>query len=150
MIQRKQSLFFLQSIFLSAALLFLPVCSFQLNGIRSDLSLVFFEANGGMSSALHEVAVVLNFLTLVLVSLSVFLYRRRELQIRLSFLSIIFWLILGALIGYGQFVTAAEPVSTQVNWLAVVICLFAIVALFFAIRFIRKDIELLKSADRIR
>ncbi len=150
MIQRKQTLFFLQSIFLSAALLFLPVCSFQLNGIRSDVSLVFFEGNGGISSALHEVAVLLNFLILALVSLTVFIYRKRELQIKLSFLSMILWLVLAALIGYGEFVTAAETISIQVNWLAVIICLVADIALYFAIRFIKKDIELLKSADRIR
>jgi hypothetical protein len=150
MIQRKQSLFFLQSIFLSAALLFLPVCSFQLYGIRNDVSLVLFEANGAMSSGLHQAAVLINFLTLALVSLIVFLYRRRELQVRLSMLSILLWLVLGTLLSFGQFVVAAEPVQTPVNWLAVFICLVAIVALVFAIRFIKKDINLLKSADRIR
>lgn len=150
MIQRKQSLFFLQSIFLSAALLFLPVCSFQLNGIRSDVTLVLFEANSAMSSGLHEAAVILNFLTLALVSLTAFIYQKRELQIRLTWLSILLWSALGGLLAYGHFVTAAEVITTQVNWLAVAICVVAVVALLFAIRFIKKDIALLKSADRIR
>ena len=150
MIQRKQTLFLLQSIFLSVALLFLPSVSVFSGGKENKLSMVAFEGVDLHSTAGHSAAIALNFLNLVLVSLIIFIYKKRELQIKLSYVSIVLWLVLGSMLVFCPFAEGSAIESSSVHPLAPIICVVAIAALYFAQRFIKKDIDLLKSADRIR
>lgn len=150
MIQRKQSLFLLQSIFLSVALLFVPSVKLTLNDSEITIGMVAFEHDGITATAGHSAAVAINFGILALVSLIVFLYNRRELQVKLIYVSMVLWLVLGATIAFCPFAEGSVIVSASVQVLAPIICLVAIVALYFAQKFIKKDIALLKSADRIR
>lgn len=60
------------------------------------------------------------------------------------------WLIVSLMMGFCTFILPTEGQSVERNYFSLVIGLFGIVATFIAARFIKKDIELLKSADRIR
>jgi hypothetical protein len=47
-------------------------------------------------------------------------------------------------------VKTEEMIEVKINYFVVAIGAFSVLAAFLAARFIKKDIELLKSADRIR
>jgi hypothetical protein len=151
MIQRKQTLFLFQLVFLGIALLFIPAQTVVTTHTPLDIYLVPIAAVQFSSSTWHLVAISLNFLGLVMAFVTIFLYRRRELQIKLCYLQMIIWAVLTLMILYCSFITWTDGVvKVEKNYLACIIGVLAIVAAFLAARFIKKDIELLKSADRIR
>ena len=64
---------------------------------------------------------------------------------------IFIWVIIAGMLAFCPFIengTAFEAIV--MNYLSVLVAAFGIIAVLFAIRFIKKDIALLKSADRIR
>lgn len=150
MIQRKQTLFFIQSIFLSLALLFIPSVKLLLGDKEISLSMVAYEGTDVQTGGGHSAAVAINFIILALVSLTVFLFKRRELQIKLTYVGMLLWLVLAAMILFCPFTSTTDAIQSHVQVIAPIICVVGITALFFAQRFIKKDIDLLKSADRIR
>ncbi|MEO6304348.1 MAG: DUF4293 family protein, partial [Bacteroidia bacterium] len=80
-----------------------------------------------------------------------FSFKKRELQVKLCYAQIVLWLVLIAMLLFCPFVTKTEAVlEISINYFVVAIGLFAIIAAYFAAHFTKKDIALLKSADRIR
>ncbi|MBL7933567.1 MAG: DUF4293 family protein, partial [Bacteroidia bacterium] len=93
----------------------------------------------------------LNFANLILAFTTIFLYKRRELQIKLCYVQIVLWLILGLMIAFCPFVQRTDVVvSVQSNYFGSIICIVSMLAAYLAARNVKKDIDLLKSADRIR
>lgn len=151
MIQRKQSLFLLAAALMGILLLFIPSFTIVFNGLNIPLVLEPVRATGLNSSAGHTAAVFINFAGLVIASVTVFLYQRRSLQVKLCYLLAIVWVILGAMIALCPFVGSTEgSFELKRNPLVFVFVAVAIVTSIMAARFIQKDINLLKSADRIR
>ncbi len=150
MIQRKQTLFLFQVVFLGIALLFVPNAYVNTVSGSSSIYLIPVEDAAIHSTSGHLTAIILNFFTLILASVTVFIYKRRELQIKLCWLIMALWLIVSLMMGFCTFILPTEGQSVERNYFSLVIGLFGIVATFIAARFIKKDIELLKSADRIR
>lgn len=150
MIQRKQSIFLFLSALLGLSLLFVPVHNMILATGGGTIFLTpLLEPL--VSTSTHYGAIFLNFGSLLLAFITVFLYNKRELQIKLCYLLMLFWLILTGLISFGSFVVVQEPViNFELSYIAVVIGLAGVILAFLAARYIKKDIELLKSADRIR
>jgi hypothetical protein len=151
MIQRKQSLFLFQLVFFSIALMLIPSVTVRSGSSEASIMMVPINHPEFSSSMGHITAIVINFVALVLTFVTVFLFKHRELQIKLCYLLIFFWLVLSLMIAFCPFAESLkEPVQSSVNYLMVLLGGFAILAATLAIRFIKKDIELLKSADRIR
>lgn len=150
MIQRKQTLFLFQVVFLGIALLFVPNAYVNTVSGSSSIYLIPVEDSAIHSTSGHLTAIVLNFLTLILASVTVFIYKRRELQVKLCWLIMALWLVVSLMMGFCTFILPIEGQSVERNYFSLVIGLFGMVATFIAARFIKKDIELLKSADRIR
>ena len=151
MIQRKQTLFLFQLVFFGIALLFIANHTVVEAEGTTDVFLVPFHNSHLLSTPGHTAAIALNFITLLLAFAVIFLYKKRELQVRLSYLLMALWLVLTLMLVLCPFVQNAATIqSINLNWFAVAIGAVAIVAAFMAIRFIKKDIALLKSADRIR
>ncbi len=151
MIQRKQTLFLFQLIFMGIALLFIPSNTIITASTNTDVFLVPIKSEVFGSSSGHVAAIILNFIGLLLTFATIFLYKKRELQIKLCYMLILLWLVIGLMIAFCPFVIKNENiVNITIHYFACLIALFAILAAYFAIRFIKKDIELLKSADRIR
>lgn len=149
MIQRKQTLFLLQLVLFSVGMLFIPhqliFTKLKANYVCL-VPLVDFTSTSG-----HLAAIAINFLGLVIASISIFLFKRRELQIKLCYILMAIWIILFALILFCPFVKSnADILEIKKNYFGYLSCPFAVLAAYFAIKFIKKDIELLKSADRIR
>jgi hypothetical protein len=149
MIQRKQTLFLLQAIFCSIALLFIPVQ--QHTSAQGVYSLDLMPGGGNdHNSASYAVAVLLNMVLAVLATATIFLYQKRALQITLCKVMAFLWLALTGMLLFCPLFTLAESESISHLYFAGAIGFFAILAHWMAIRLIQKDIDLLKSADRIR
>lgn len=150
MIQRKQTLFLLQLVFLGIALLFVPLGTVSTTALSEHILLSAFRHAEFQSTWAHTTAILLNFINLLLAFTTIFLYKKRETQIKLIYLQLLFWIVLAALMALFPFAEQTELVQVSKNYFGVIICLVALLAGYFAIRNVKKDIELLKSADRIR
>src|SRR5690349_19567369 len=149
MIQRKQTLFLLELIFLGIALLFVPAATLLMPDSSQGVCLLPLP-EAFTSTIWHTIAMALNFAALLLAFISIFLYKKRELQIRLCYVILLVWLVITFIITLMPLVKTGNNVtSIHTNYPVAVIGLFAVLAAYLAARFIRKDIELLKSADRI-
>jgi hypothetical protein len=150
MIQRKQTLFLFQLIFLGIALLFVPVSEVTTTTGKMDVYLVPLRSPL-VSTSGHITAIAINFVALMLTFITIFLYKRRELQVKLCYALMVLWIILSLMMAFCPFVERTDVViEIKNNYFGPIIGAFAVVAAFIAARFIKKDIELLKSADRIR
>lgn len=149
MIQRKQSLFLIQIIFLGLSLLFVPCQNIFTKTVVTNVYLA--PLTEYQSTLGHLFAVALNFLGLILATVTLFTFKKRELQIKLCYALMAIWLVLVAMMLLCPFVVITEAIiEVKVNYFVVAIGAFSVFAAFLAARFIKKDIELLKSADRIR
>ena len=151
MIQRKQTLFLFQLVFLGIALLFIPSATVVSNNVTSPVFLVPVKSAEFASSAGHIAAIGINFLALVLTFITVFMYKRRELQLKMAFVLIFIWVVLTLMLAFCPFISATDEVtSVHTNYLPVIIGVVGIIAAYLVAKYIKKDIELIKSADRIR
>lgn len=150
MIQRKQTLFLLQIAFLALSLLFVPV---QFIGGAKALGAKLLPLNGAAfsSTSSHVAAVALNFAGLILASATIFIFRKRQLQVNLCYLLMIIYAAVLALIAFTSFIQSeAIPQKPEVNLFGYIIPVVNIVSAYFAAHFVKKDIALLKSSERIR
>ena len=149
MIQRKQSLFLIQIIFLGLSLLFVPCQNISTKTVVTNVYLA--PLTEYQSTLGHLFAVALNFLGLIVATITLFTFKKRELQIKLCYALIAIWLVLIGMMLLCPFVVKTEEmIEVKINYFVVAIGAFSVLAAFLAARFIKKDIELLKSADRIR
>jgi hypothetical protein len=152
MIQRKQTLFLFQVVFMGIALLFIPSVTIIIQNISTGVTLVPLNMPDYHSTAGHIAAIALNFLGLVLAFVAVFMYNRRELQVKLCYVITFIWVLITLMIAFCPFVEGnnGSPVQTKINFLAIFIGIFGVFAAVLAARYIKKDIELIRSSDRIR
>lgn len=115
MIQRKQTLFLLLSLSASGAL--------------------FFYLGNSIGIGINAVAALLALI-------AIFLYKKRSLQVKLSYALMLFQLGV-------TLIVSLSAVSYNPD-LASIIGIVGAMGAYFAVRYIKKDIALLKSADRIR
>lgn len=151
MIQRIQTLFLLQLILLGVVLMLVPSAYVLAGGETQDLYLLPANTVHFKSSAGHWAAIIINAAGLAIALISVFLYRQRKLQRSLCFTLALLWAVLTLMIAFCPFVEGVEtPASTTVNYYAVIIGILGVMGSMLSARFIKRDIELLKSAERIR
>lgn len=157
MIQRIQTVFLLLTAIVTGLLFFMPVITLNIPGETAGQIHVFqFYTTQYIQSGNPPVFIEYNWFSLVLnvlitglAFLSVFLYKKRFLQLRLCLVNII--LMAGILIlSSVQAYNIAKPDGEwQVN-LAFAFPIIGIILTWLALRGIVKDIALLKSYDRIR
>jgi hypothetical protein len=155
MIQRIQSLYILLTIILLFMWYFMPLASivdieytynFSLYGIKDIANDYWF---------FHTIWIsVLATLTMVVAMLSLFMYKNRKLQIKLSQLLLLLNTCLVSLaflmIDKSKAAFGRADVTTADYKIAMVFPLIAVVFIFLAIKAIKKDEELVRSADRLR
>lgn len=150
MIQRKQTLFLFVSALMGLSLLFIPNQTLITATGPIDVLLIPLQ-EPFISTSLHLLTIGLNFLALLLAVVTVFLYKKRELQVKLCYTLIVFWLVIAVLMGVATFAELKDPVmAVDKTYIALTMDILGIIVSYIAARFIKKDIELLKSADRIR
>ena len=151
MIQRKQTLFLLQSAFLSISLMFIPNAEVVRNNLSTHIYLIPMVNPELQSTIGHFTAIALNFVNLLLCFATIFLYRKRNAQVKLGYAIILVWAIITGMLAFCPFIEKDAVIeNSTLNYLSILVGIFGIVVVLFAIRFIKKDIALLKSAERIR
>ncbi|MBL7911935.1 MAG: DUF4293 family protein [Bacteroidia bacterium] len=149
MIQRKQTLFLIELIFLGLSLLFVPCQTILTKTSATNIYLMPLETF--QSTAGHLTAVILNFIGIVLATFTIFSFKKRELQVKLCYAQLVLWIVVTAMMLFCPFVVQTEGIlEVQKQYFIIGIGLFALIAAYLAAHFVKKDIELLKSADRIR
>ncbi|MGZ3899664.1 MAG: DUF4293 domain-containing protein [Bacteroidia bacterium] len=150
MIQRKQTLFLLQIAFLSICLLFIPV-QFTPEPNAAHVSLKPLSEGAYHSTTGHLTAVGLNAFGLIVAFICIFFYKKRELQIKLCYVIILIYVIVPVMVAFCPFISfKGEALKGESNVFAYIVSAICILSAYLAARFIKKDIELIKSADRIR
>ena len=162
MIQRRQTIFMLLSVIITALLFFTPLMSFNANGevmrftifgIKNPIETMSFSATYTWP------LVVLTILMTVAPLVTIFLYKKRELQVRLCRLNMLVNIIfIGLVFIYYEsdvmsviFAVENDIYTLDVAYfIGMAFPLVNLVLEILAIRGIKKDIERLKSVDRLR
>ena len=145
MIQRIQSLYLLLSAIISAALIYMPLFLLPPKAM---------EAQSGVANMYYinsnSFLLILNFAIGALSLITIFFYKNRKLQIRSCRLGLMLIFLMIALLFYSSD-TLSGGLDGKVTFKAgVYFPLIQIVFMFLAQRGIKKDDELVRSADRLR
>lgn len=155
MIQRIQTLFMFLSAILGGLLFAFDLASFDYGDVMMNLS-VFGVDNqvdatyfgGAYTWPLISLAILMTILPVV----TSFLYKKREVQVKLCQLEMLFNVIFVVLVFLYYVSNVQETINAEIVIYRIGIY-FPLASLIFsllAIRGVKKDIELLKSVDRIR
>jgi len=149
MIQRIQTLFLLLAVLITSSIVLMPV----IHLISFDYKDVFvYITHIPLVPKATLIISILLFCVAVLLSLvAVFMFKKRRLQIKISYFSIVFqlaWVILNFIIGQniGKLIKA-EMITYKIGMF---LPIASIILIYLAIRNIKKDDDLVKSVDRIR
>ncbi|MBS1593757.1 MAG: DUF4293 domain-containing protein [Bacteroidetes bacterium] len=153
MIQRKQTIFLLLAILVMVGYIFAPVVKVEIGAAVNYLyvtNLVFSKNVNFPVIGHYFVLLPLDsaFVAIGLNLVTIFLYRRRPLQIALCWLSVLPLLFSFCYVYYHW--SVAPSTFDQYFYFGNLSPLIAIVFIFIAMFFIRKDEELVKSVDRLR
>lgn len=148
MIQRKQTLFLLQSLFFNITLFFIPN-KYIYDDLLIKKGLYLIPVIN--SSIGHYSAITINSLMLILTLIIVFLFKQQSFQLKLTKILCVFWLILLLMILFCPFLNKETKfIEITTNYFSLFICLAGYLSIIFACKFIKRDVELLKSSERIR
>ncbi|MCU4173578.1 DUF4293 domain-containing protein [Carboxylicivirga sp. N1Y90] len=149
MIQRIQSVYLLICTLLTGSLFFLPLAS--LSNDENTFTLLYRGLDNGTELTTPTLALAILVCVATLVSfISIFLFKKRMIQIRLCGLN------MGFLIGTTGMIyflgsQMAKELSAEISYqLPMFFPIVALIITFLAIRAIGKDEALIKSMDRIR
>lgn len=152
MIQRIQSLYLLLATIFMSLTLFMPIATFVFDGQTYELT-AFALSCGEQSESTLWMGIMLVLSTL-LPFVTIFLFKRRTLQIRLCAVEII--LLLGSLVFIGLYYWLTTRIfegfsleHRQFGW-AAPMPIISLVLSYLASRAIFKDEVLVRSLDRIR
>lgn len=150
MLQRIQSVFLLLA---SAAMLLAvatPLATFVYNGDRVVFEAMGIYLNGELNDSTWGIFAV-GAISSILALVTVFLYRSRMLQIRLSIFNIV--LMIGFYLYFGFILFKLNPMESlhfQKVGIGIIMPVIAIIFMVLAIRKIGADEVLVRSLDRLR
>ncbi len=148
MIQRKQSLFLLVVAIIAIIQFFLPFQTFTAVDKSYPICLMP-GCNAEVIGSNIYYALIFNVVILILSIAIIFLYKNRVLQYKLANLLVVFNMFLVGLFFILSYTKegAPEAISYQIgSFLPIISAVFA----YLAAHFIKKDEQLVRSADRIR
>jgi len=144
MIQRIQTIYLLLATIFSGGLIFLLNLWVSADGIKFYVMDSFSTNN-----ILLIIMSVLFFISSLLTFVTIFQYKKRQLQFVLGRLSILInFILLGVLVYFAQNLSGEINVSEK--GIGLLIPIFTIVLVVLANKAIKKDEELVKSVDRLR
>lgn len=158
MIQRIQTLFLLGVVIISIGLFFIPLSekTYLNTEVAKEVQMILKVNNltkteGGVIETIQSnmALLLVNLLILTATFIIIFLYKNRNLQMKLCMLSSL--LSTGLLLLIFYYSEAMGPAETKVHYQAgVYLVAVQVLLLFLARNSIRKDEMLVRSADRIR
>lgn len=155
MIQRIQTIFLFLATVFAGILFFTPIFSFNYGGDLMKLTILGVKnANEALAfAATYSLPLILITILIVAVPMvTIFMFKKRELQLKLSSLNVFLNAALCGLI----FLFYASDIEKRVDVEAVsylfgtYIPLINMVLSVLSMRWIKKDIDLIKSVDRLR
>ncbi|MBK8505620.1 MAG: DUF4293 domain-containing protein [Saprospiraceae bacterium] len=152
MIQRLQSVFLVLTAAVMALLFTKPMSFISIDQALPSDTVQSMLADGSFSTQDHLILLVLVILGILLPVVTLFLYKNRPLQMKLSRLTIalvVLSVVLTLILFYQDYqkMAVGTEVTVQYGYLMLVL---AILFLVLALRYIRKDEKLVRSADRLR
>ena len=162
MIQRRQTIFMLLAVIISALLFFTPMIWFNADGNVMKFTIFGIENPVEaltLSKSYTWPLIVLTVLMTALPLYTIFIYKKRALQVKLCHLNMLLNVVFIGLVflyydaDIQKVISAVEGDSYQFDvayFYGMIIPLVNLVLEILAIRGIKKDIELLKSIDRLR
>lgn len=162
MIQRRQTIFMLLSAIISGLLFFMPLASFEAGdsamrftifGIQNPIETLT------LSKSYTWPIIALTVLMTVLPIYTIFIYKKRELQVKLCHLAMLLNIVFIGLVflyydnDIQKIIAAVEGDSYELDvayFFGMAFPLVNLVLEILAIKGIKKDIALLKSIDRLR
>lgn len=150
MIQRKQTLFLLALFFATLTLAMIPCNFIHLNSSTLSASVLIIPGADLHATTWHYLGSGLLFVILLLSLVTIFIYKNRNMQVRFCYILMLLQLALTAIVSFCPVVDLPEGAAMENSGLAAIIGIIGMMGAYLAARFIKKDIELLKSADRIR
>lgn len=148
MIQRKQSLFLLAVAVIGILMLFIPFQQFSTSEKISPICLMPGCSPEILGNAIYG-PMVLNFLVIIISILVIFQYKSRVLQYKLSNILALLNVFVTGLFFLLTFTKVELSGSVSYSFGAFLPIIGAVFA-FLAAHFIKKDEQLVRSADRIR
>jgi len=153
MIQRIQTLFLLGASLLLFLMFILPLASVS-TGDGLQVEMIYrgfvFDESAGKEDVFNFALAVLLLINLLISFLSIFLFKKRILQIRLSVMNILLLIGLVVLMYFSLNKFTAEWEAIIQYKIAMAFPLVAAILSYLAIRAIGKDEALIRSMNRIR
>jgi hypothetical protein len=150
MIQRKQTLFLLAVLIINIILFFLPFLNISLSDNTEIYGLSFIGGCGPSISNSNTIyPSILNTCIVVLALITIFLYKRRTIQFKLSNIIVLLNVVITGLfflLSYIKEGVIGEIQYTFVTFMPIISATFA----FLAAHYIKKDEQLVRNSDRIR
>ncbi|MDY0343917.1 MAG: DUF4293 domain-containing protein [Lentimicrobium sp.] len=158
MIQRKQTLFLIVAAIALVALYFFPVASFWSELAYYKFFIYKLELQGPMEANLFQKGLVMplgifNGIIVLVILISIFLFKKRRQQMRLVKLSILMNVILVGLIFFVYASLIGKTLNTSADYsgdAGIYFPLICLIMLILANRAILKDEKLVRSVDRLR
>jgi hypothetical protein len=153
MIQRIQSLFLMIAFDLQIAMLFFPLSNFQMN---NNTSAVLYAAglksgNASLDSLYSSTFIfVIICITVLLPMITIFLYKRRSVQMRFCLINVLLLIGLQAFLFWYVWNTGRQLEVVTHYKITLAIPVISAILSYLAYRFIRRDERLIRSIDRIR
>ncbi len=155
MIQRIQTVFLFLATVFAGLMFFVPITSFgygteimklTIYGVQNQIDAHYFSSTYALP------LLILTILLVAIPLITIFLYKKRELQLKLSSLNVFLNAILCGLIFlyYSSNIQKTLALDTLGYSFGTYIPLINMVLSVLAMRWIKKDIELIKSVDRLR
>ena len=145
MIQRVQTLYLLGAVLLNLLLFYIPVYQFVPNTVIENVT-----ASRNYSLSENALLAILNGGVGVLSFLAIFLFKKRNLQIRLTNLCLLLTAILTGLLFFVAD-TLSGGMDMRVKYIfGSYLPMIELIVLFIAVRYIKRDENLIRSAERLR
>lgn len=148
MIQRIQTLFLFLAILLLGSLFFLPLAEFYAPGHDYILFWNRIESGGEVLMWLYALAVLIAIIPVILL-VTLFLYKKRRIQLRLCVYAIILSVALSGFFAYHILMMKTEGLLVAYQ-ITLTFPLIAAVLIWLAFVYIRKDDVLVRSLNRLR
>ena len=150
MIQRIQSLYLFLSGILMLITLFFPLFTFQAEGVVYEMDAFRITAPVGAETSSTGGLFVVGIVSVLITLLTIFFYKKRGLQIKLTIFNTV--LMLG-FIAYAVFLAFDFDAQLNAQWRPGFVMAFPVISVilnWLAIKRIKADEALVKSLDRIR
>lgn len=151
MLQRIQTIYLFISVLILSLILFFPVFKFNSGEyVFNSISIEQISDNKTIEVVSTLPVLILSIIINLVTLFTIFLFKKRNLQMKFSIISILLIIGLYILIAVYRFFVIDFDITTTSYSFTLIIPIISLILIFLAYKGIKKDEELVKSVDRIR